>query len=69
MEWLIGITLILLVLFLNGIIVEVEDDSPGGFNNPDGSWLEALRHPKKHQIVIWTTGLLAIGWLIYSAIS
>jgi hypothetical protein len=31
-----GVAIVAVALFANGIVAEVEDRAPGGFNNPDG---------------------------------
>lgn len=65
MELVGVIAVIAIAVLLNGLIARVEDDSPGGINNPDGSWLETFRKPRLHQIVIWALGFSVAGWLIY----
>jgi hypothetical protein len=63
---ILGIAIIVLVAFLiNGAISKVEDDSPGGFENPDGKWIDSIRNPTKTQVVVWCSGLITVGWLIY----
>jgi len=62
---LIGIIIVILVaVFLNGTIAKIEDSSPGGFNNPNGKWSDAIRHPKRVQVAIWIAGGLTVGLLI-----
>lgn len=69
MEW-IGIAAVIVVaILLNGFIAAVEDDSPEGFNNPDGKWLDVISKPKLHQIIIWIIGALVIAWLIFMFIT
>ena len=68
-EWIGIAVVIVLAILLNGFIASVEDESPGGFNNPDGKWIDTLRKPKPHQIIIWATGALVIGWLIFMYIT
>lgn len=64
MEW-IGIAVVIVIaILLNGFIANVEDESPGGFNNPDGKWIDRLKKPKLHQIIVWAIGALVIAWLI-----
>ncbi len=65
MELVGVIAVIAIAVLLNGLIAKVEDDSPGGSNNPDGNWPETFRKPKIHQIVIWALGLSVAAWLIY----
>jgi hypothetical protein len=66
MGWIIfGVIVVLLAILANGFIAKVEDNSPGGFNNPDGKWLNVIRQPKTHQVIIWLLGFCAIIWLIY----
>jgi len=63
---LVGIVIVVLVaVFLNGIIAEIEDNSPGGFNNPDGKWIDFIKHPSRVQVAIWIAGALTIGFLIF----
>ena len=66
MEILAIIAIVLLAVFLNGLITEAEDNSPGGFNNPDGKWIDSFKKPTKIQIFIWLLGLLIIGAIIVS---
>jgi hypothetical protein len=69
MEWIGIAVVIVVVILLNGFIAEVEDDSPGGFNNPDGKWIDVIKKPKLHQIIIWAIGALVIAWLIFMFIT
>jgi hypothetical protein len=69
MEWFGIAVVIVVVMLLNGFIAGVEDDSPGGFNNPDGKWMDTLKEPKLHQIIIWAIGALVIAWLIFMFIT
>jgi hypothetical protein len=32
-----GVALMAVALFVNGLVATIEDDLPGGFNNPDGT--------------------------------
>ncbi|POP50992.1 hypothetical protein [Zhongshania marina] len=70
----IGIAIVVIVvavvaILVNGAIANVEDSSPGGFDNPDGKWSDAIRHPKRHQVIIWCLGGLTIAWLVYMWVS
>ena len=66
MGWIIfGVVVVLVAMIANGFIANVEDNSPGGFNNPKGKWLNVIRKPKRHQVIIWLLGLCVIIWLIY----
>ena len=69
MEILGIIVIILLAMFINGLIAEVEDSSPGGFNNPDGKWIDTFKNPTRLQLLVWFLGFLTIGILIYAAFS
>lgn len=69
MEIIGVIIIVILAIFLNGLIAEVEDDSPGGFNIPDGKWTDSFKNPTKLQIFIWFLGLLIVGVIIYATIS
>lgn len=69
MEWIGIAVVIVLVILLNGFITGVEDESPGGFNNPDGKWIDILKKPKSHQIIIWAIGALVVTWLTFMYIS
>jgi hypothetical protein len=63
---ILGLAIIGLVAFLiNGAIAKTEDDSPGGFENPDGKWIDLIRNPTKIQVLVWCCGLISVGWLIY----
>ena len=35
MTWLLFVALLLAGVFVNGVVATIEDDAPGGFNNPD----------------------------------
>jgi len=59
---------VLLAMFINGVIAEVEDNSPGGFNNPDGKWIDSFKNPTKLQLFVWSLGVLTVGVLIYAAL-
>jgi amino acid permease len=51
MQYAFIILIIPFALVVNGIIVEWEDDAPGGFNNPNGDDLDANnRHSKRLRI-------------------
>ncbi len=51
MKWLIAAIMIgFLAILANGLIVQVEDNSPGGLNNPDGKWIDVLKSPKPHRV-------------------
>ena len=58
------IVVVLAAIFLNGIIGDIEDSSPGGFNNPDGKWSDTIKHPTRIQLAIWIAGALAVGFLL-----
>ena len=67
---LVGIVILVVVIavltiWVNGVIASVEDNSPGGFNNPDGEWRDAILHPKRHQLIIWCLGGLTMAWLVF----
>lgn len=63
---IIGIVAVIVVATLiNGLVAKVEDESPGGFENSDGSWRKALSKPRVHQVLIWLAGALVVGWLAY----
>ena len=66
---IIGVVIVLFAMIANGYMAEVEDNSPGGFNNPDGKWIDVIKKPKPHQIIIWLLGLCTILWLIYMYIT
>ncbi|MAX56816.1 MAG: hypothetical protein CL537_15105 [Alcanivoracaceae bacterium] len=62
----IGIVAVIVVaIFINGLVAKVEDGSPGGVENREGSWKKSLLKPKAHQVVIWLAGMLVIVWLAY----
>ena len=60
MEWIGIIFVLILAMLLNGFIAEVEDNSPGGFNNPDGNWIDVFKKPKLHQVIIWIVTVLVL---------
>ncbi len=63
---IVGIIIVVLAaMFLNGIIAEIEDSSPGGFNNPDGKWTDVIKHPKRIQMAVWIAGALTVGFLLF----
>lgn len=69
MEILGIITVILIAMFINGVIAEVEDNSPGGgFNNSGDKWKDSFKNPTKLQVFVWSLGILAIGVLSYAAL-
>lgn len=66
----IGIVVILiLTILLNGVIAEVEDNSPRGMNNPDGKWIDTIKSPTKVQLAVWLSGTLTLIWLICISIA
>jgi hypothetical protein len=69
MEWIGIAVVVVLVILINGFIANIEDSSPGGFNNPDSKWIDTLRKPKPHQIIIWVLGALVIAWLMFMYIA
>jgi len=62
---ILGVIVLLLAMIATSFMAEVEDNSPGSFNNPNGKWLDVIKKPKPHQIIIWLLGLCTIIWLIY----
>lgn len=63
---IIGIaTVIVVAILINGFVAKVEDESPGGFGDSDGSWRKALLKPRLHQVLIWLAGGLVVVWLVY----
>lgn len=69
MEWIGIAVVIVLAILLNGFITNIEDNSPGGFNNPDGKWIDTLKSPRLYQIIIWAIGALVIAWLAFMLIT
>jgi hypothetical protein len=68
--WIIfGVIVVLLSMLAIGFIADVEDNSPGGFNNPEGKWLDSIKKPKPHQVIIWLLGLCVTIWIIYSIVA
>ena len=68
MEFL-GLAVIILAVFLiNGVIAKIEDNSPGGFENPDGNWNESIRKPTKAQVIVWCCGIITVTCLAYAAL-
>jgi hypothetical protein len=59
------IAVVILAIFVNGIIAKVEDESPGGFDNPKANWKDAFLKPRPHQLFIWAMGFVVIAWLIW----
>ncbi|WP_435106745.1 hypothetical protein [Arhodomonas sp. AD133] len=56
---------IVIAVLVNGLIAKVEDESPGGIENPNGRWREVCSKPKAYQVVIWFFGVLVVFWLLY----
>ena len=54
-----AVAILLAAIFLNGIIATIEDDLPGGFNNPDG-----LVTPTYARIVSWSIRAIAVIALV-----
>lgn len=52
-------------MFLNGWLAQLEDDLPGGFDNPDGRATPAyvFRLRRRLRIAIAVVGLGLLGWL------
>jgi len=48
-------------IFANGLLATVEDDLPGGFNNPDGT--DTPRYVRYIRIAAWTVAIV-LGLLI-----
>lgn len=52
-EFLIITLGFIVIIVLFAISPEIEDDSPGGFLNPDGKWRDVFKKPTKIQVFIW----------------
>ena len=50
-------------LFVNGLLATLEDDVPGGFNNPDGT-----RTPKYVRTVAWSVRAVGVICLLLIAV-
>lgn len=48
MSFLVSFVIATLAIFVNGLVATLEDDLPGGFNNPDGS-----KTPPYVRRVVW----------------
>ncbi len=64
--WVIVLMTLVFIAFmvLIAILPAIEDDSPGGFNNPDGKWIDHFKNPKPYQVVLWFIGVLILGVII-----
>lgn len=65
MSFLVSFVIATLAIFVNGWVAKLEDDLPGGFNNPDGSNTPAY----VHRVVWMVRGLgLVLGIALLCAL-
>ena len=67
LQFLLALALATAAVFGNGVLAMLEDDLPGGFNNPNGS--ATPRYIRYVRIVVWSAVglLLALVALVFSA--
>ena len=63
--WLV-FAIVVAAFLINGFVAVVEDDLPGGFNNPDGT--DTPAYISKVTWVIRGVGLLALGLIAFSLV-
>ena len=59
----IALVISLLALLVNGVVATVEDDLPGGFNNPDGT-----ATPRYIRKLGFTVRLVSLGLVLVCAV-
>jgi len=60
---------VLIAMFLNSFVAELEDNLPGGFNNPlpggEEEYSARKRRLLPYRIAIWVVFFAIIAWLVY----
>jgi hypothetical protein len=62
----IGVVIILAAILLNGLVATVEDDLPGGFNNPEGTntprYINKLNALSGIVVIALALGIATVGF-------